>query len=102
MDEFSLLSDGPDDGTATDVRFCKKCGHDVVPIDKGRCPVHKIFLKGNFVAQKHPVRIARVQELLARVSADFAPSTVDEHSTAEQLAAVMERLETLQPGSVEH
>ena len=89
---------GSPDGPAT--ALCAKCGHDVVPVD-GRCPVHRVFLAGNTVAIKHPVREQRRRALLAEVVAEFPPSGIDARTTAEQLAGVLERLETLKPGSIE-
>jgi hypothetical protein len=93
--------DGPEDGTAPALRYCPKCSHDVVPDERGRCPTHTIFLAGNQASRKHPVSVARKRELLDKIRSDYVLSTVGHHSTAEQVASVMERLEGSKPGSIE-
>jgi hypothetical protein len=102
-------NDGEHDGTAsgtfesaTDVVDCARCQKRVVP-DRGRCPHCKSFLPGNQINRRHPVRVARVEEIHTQLLTDYAPHTVLHRTLARHLATVLERLELVSAsGSVEN
>ena len=81
--------------------WCKKCQATVVPEKKGMCPRCQGFLRQNFVARKHPVNVLRKQQILAKLVADYHPSTTMQRATCENLAGTLEQLEALRPGSPE-
>jgi hypothetical protein len=56
----------------------------------------------NFGARKHPVNMLRRDALLAKLVADYHPTTTMQHATCEHLAGTLEQLEVLKPGSSEH
>ena len=55
----------------------------------------------NFVARRHPVNVLRRDALLAELVAEFTPATILERSNCAHLAATLEQLEVMKPGSTE-
>ncbi len=102
-------ADGQSHGTSTvgepdaqtTPQWCKKCQADVIPRGKGLCPRCGIFLKQNFVARRHPVNVLRRDALKAELFAEFRPGNIIDRSNCEHLAATMEQLDTMRPGSSE-
>lgn len=86
---------------ATTPRYCRKCAAEVVPEGKGKCPRCGSFLRLNFVARRHKVNVLRRDALLAELQSEFRPATIIERATCEHLAATLEQLETMRPGSTE-
>ncbi len=107
----SSLPDGTSPGAMTPrsagepdtlpLTWCKKCEADVLPSGKGKCPRCGIFLRQNFVARRHPVNVLRRDALLAELVAEFTPGTILERSNCAHLAATLEQLEVMKPGSTE-
>ncbi len=81
--------------------WCKKCQADVLPEGKGKCPRCGIFLRHNFVARRHPINVLRRDALLAELVAEFTPVTILERSNCAHLAATLEQLDSMKPGSTE-
>ena len=82
--------------------WCAHCKADVVPRGKGVCPRCARFLRQHFVSRKHPVNVLRRDQLLTKLIADYQPSTTLLHASCEHLAAILEQLENLKPGSPDH
>jgi len=81
--------------------WCKVCEANVTPVGKGKCPRCGAFLRLNFLSRKHPVNMLRRDQLLAKLVADYLPTTTMLRATCEHLAATLERLENTKPGSAE-
>jgi hypothetical protein len=86
---------------AVTLRYCKDCGHDVVPIGKGRCPVHQRWLPANHGAQKHTADVALYETYLRKVLADHPPRTTVERVWCEELAGAMADAKAMRRGSTE-
>jgi hypothetical protein len=82
--------------------WCKKCQAEVTPEGKGRCPRCQTFVRLNFARRKHPVNVLRRQQLLEKLVVDYRPSTTLLQASCEQLAGILEQLETMKPGTPEH
>jgi hypothetical protein len=82
--------------------WCPNCQANVKPKGKGLCPRCSRFLKNSFAARKHPVNVLRRDALLAKLVAEYRPSTQRLLSACEQYAGVLEQLEVMKPGSQEH
>lgn len=89
--EPSAPSTGPD-GTATALRFCKRCGHGVEPVGRGRCPKHGTTLPGNTLAVSvlHPALPAVLQRRAAIVEEWHRDLGGVEHCDAATRAIVQE------------
>jgi hypothetical protein len=94
-------SDGAAEGAAVDLRYCNKCKNTVIPEGKGRCPKCGCLLSGNSIARKHPVNEKRRETIFKELIAEYQVSGVMGTATCKQLAAALERLDLLQPGSQE-
>ena len=99
--EPSLPSAAPASEPAPDLRWCSRCEAQVIAVDKGRCPTCRSFLKGSTVARKNPLNVAKRDAILADLIAEYKPTTTMETATCEHLAATLERLSSLRPGSTD-
>jgi hypothetical protein len=95
------LPPSPGEPGAAPPTFCRKCQVEVRPQGKGQCPRCGTFLRLNFVARRHPVNVLRRDALLADLLRQFPPANIVERSTCEHLAATLEQLETMRPGTTE-
>jgi hypothetical protein len=56
----------------------------------------------NFFSRRHPKNVVRRDAILAELLKDFPPHNFAERSEREQLADVLEQLETTRPGTTEY
>jgi hypothetical protein len=96
--------DGPTNGEPDTLppTWCRKCGAEVKPVGKGRCPRCQTFLRLNFSARKHPINKLRREQILDTLVRDYQPDTTVLRAKCEQLAGILEQLEAVKPGSQEH
>jgi hypothetical protein len=81
--------------------LCRHCKVMVRPTGKGLCPRCAKFVRLNFVARRHPINVARVDQLNAQLVAEYRPQTMVARTTCRHLAGTWERLEHNKPGSPE-
>ncbi len=87
--------------TQTAPQWCKRCKAQVIPVGKGRCPRCNAFLRLNFTARRHPINVLRKDALLGQLLQQFPPTNIIDRSNSEQLAVVLEQLETMRPGTAD-
>lgn len=81
--------------------LCRHCKVMVRPTGKGICPRCAKFVRLNFIARRHPVNVARVDQLNAMLLAEHRPTTLDGKTLCRHQAATWERLEHVKPGTPE-
>jgi hypothetical protein len=82
--------------------WCAHCKVDVQPRGKGLCPRCGRFLRQSFAARKHPVNLARRDELHNENIAEYKPQTLHLRRACRWLANITERLEHVKDGTPEH
>jgi hypothetical protein len=60
------------------------------------------MVKGAFLARRHPVNVARRDQIFRKLVADYQPQTTLLRSSCEMLAGILEQLEVIRPGLPEH
>jgi hypothetical protein len=87
--------------TAPVVSYCSTCDREVTPVGKGQCPICHRWVPFNSGSRKHPVNVARCEQIQQELNKEFPPANVVQRAARKQLAAALERLETTKPGTTE-